>query len=237
MRRRLVITIDGPSGTGKSTAARELARKLRYLYLDTGALYRAVALEAIRRKVPLGDAEALTRMAGHCRISFRSSRAGGQRVYLNGAEVTRQIRQPRVAEAASRVAAVPGVRRALLRQQRAMGRRGGLVAEGRDTGTVVFPRADLKVYLTASAGERARRRHEDLQRAGVGVPLREVARQVRERDRRDLGRKASPLRPARGCVRVDNTRLKSTDVLAKLIDYVRGAQKGANHHGRTVKAV
>ncbi len=226
-RKGLIITIDGPAGTGKSTAARLLAGRLGYLYLDTGAMYRAVGWRALQEGLPLNDPGRLNQLARRCRITFRKGRAGGVRVFLNGREVTRQIRQPRVAEAASHVAALRGVRRALVRQQKLIGAGGGVVAEGRDTGTVVFPQADLKVYLTASAAERARRRHAELRRAGVGIPLREVARQVRERDRRDLGRKASPLRPASGCVRIDNTRLKSTDVLARILHYVRGARKGA----------
>ena len=190
-------------------------------------MYRAVGWRALQEGLPLNDPGRLNQLARRCRITFRKGRAGGVRVFLNGREVTRQIRQPRVAEAASHVAALRGVRRALVRQQKLIGAGGGVVAEGRDTGTVVFPQADLKVYLTASAAERARRRHAELRRAGVGIPLREVARQVRERDRRDLGRKASPLRPASGCVRIDNTRLKSTDVLARILHYVRGARKGA----------
>ncbi len=226
-RKGLIITIDGPAGTGKSTAARLLAGRLGYLYLDTGAMYRAVGWRALQEGLPLDDPGRLSQLARRCRITFRKEPAGGVRVFLNGREVTRQIRQPRVAEAASHVAVLRGVRRALVRQQKLIGAGGGVVAEGRDTGTVVFPQADLKVYLTASAAERARRRHAELRRAGVGIPLGEVARQVRERDRRDLGRKASPLRPASGCVRIDNTRLKSTDVLAKILDYVRGAPQGA----------
>jgi len=184
-----------------------------------------VALEAIRRKVPLGDAGALARIAGRCRISFRRGRDRGNRVFLNRRDVTRAIRSPRVSETASRVATVPGVRRALLSRQRAMGRSGGLVAEGRDAGTVVFPRADLKLFLTATLAERARRRHAELRAAGHRVSLREVLRQAAARDRRDRGRAVAPLRAARGAIRVDNTRLKARQVLAILMAYVRGAKK------------
>lgn len=235
MRKRLLITIDGPSGTGKSTAARNLSRKLGYLYLDTGAMYRAVALKAAQRKIALDDTGALKRLAARCRITFRRGPGGSHRVFLNGREVTRAIRLPEVSEAASRVATVPGVRQALVRQQRALGRRGGVVAEGRDAGTVVFPRAELKFYLTAGLAERARRRHAELRAAGHRMSSREVLRQVRARDRRDRGRAVAPLRPAAGAIRVDNTRLQARQLVAILLAYVRGAEKrDAGFHRRTL---
>ncbi len=226
--KKLIITIDGPSGTGKSTAARLLARRLGYLYLDTGAMYRAVALKALRKEVNLTDSKTLAKLAERCRVTFRKSPSGRMRVFLDGKDVTVAIRKPKVSEAASRAALVPGVRRALVRQQRALGRRGGIVAEGRDTGTVVFPRAGLKFYLTAALTERAKRRHRELCRAGISVRFPEVLRQVRKRDRRDRSRSASPLKPARGAVRVDNTSLKSGKTFAILVDYARRAQAGGS---------
>lgn len=219
---KLVITIDGPSGTGKSTAARKLAQKLGFLYLDTGAMYRAVGLRALEEGVDLSDGPALVRLARRCRIAFRKAPAGRVKVRVNGRDVTKAIRRPEISSAASQVAVVPGVRRALVRQQRAIGRAGSLVVEGRDTGTVVFPNAPLKFFLTANSAERARRRWRELQAAGHRVTLQRVLREVRQRDRRDRGRGASPLRPARGAIRIDNTTLQSSQVLAKLIDYVRG---------------
>ncbi|MBI3333143.1 MAG: (d)CMP kinase [Candidatus Omnitrophica bacterium] len=216
----LVITIDGPSGTGKSTAARRLARRLGYLYLDTGAMYRAVALKALRAGASLKDRRRLAGLARSSRISF--SRGSRQvRVLLDGTDVTLAIRRPEVSEAASVVATVPGVRRALVRQQQAIGAAGGIVAEGRDTGTVVFPGADLKVFLTATLAQRARRRFEELQSAGHRLSLAEVLREMRARDLRDRRRASSPLRRAKGAVLVDNTRLKSDQVLDKLSDYAR----------------
>ncbi len=224
-----VITIDGPSGSGKSTAARGLARRLGFLYLDTGAMYRAIGLQALRAKVSLSDRRALSRLAGRSRVTFRST-AGGRlrhRVFLDGEEVTRQIRRPEVSTAASRVAVIPGVRRALVREQRRLGRRGGLVAEGRDAGTVVFRKAPLKFFITASAAERARRRHAEERRMGHRVSRTQVLREIRVRDRRDRRRKVAPLRPAPGAIRIDNTRLQPHEVLAILADYVRGGKKGA----------
>lgn len=218
-----VVTIDGPSGSGKSTAARHLAQKLGFLYLDTGAMYRAVGLKALRKKVALTDAPALTRLAGHSRITFRKGGPEGRnRTFLDGEEVTRQIRRPAVSSAASKVAVVPGVRRALVAEQKRLGRRGGVVAEGRDTGTVVFPDAPFKFFITATAPERARRRYEEEKAMGHRASRTQVLREIHARDRRDRGRKVAPLRPAPGAVRIDNTRLKPAQVLARLIAYVKG---------------
>ena len=223
MKRALIITMDGPSGSGKSTAARGLARKLGFLYLDTGAMYRAVGLKALRSKVNLADRAALARLAGRTRIGFRG-RGGKVRVFLDGADVTRAIRRPEVSEAASRVAVVPGVRRALVKQQQRIGRSGRIVAEGRDTGTVVFPRAPLKFFVTASLAERARRRYEEHKSAGHRMSLDQVMREVHRRDRRDKSRKVAPLKEAPGAIRIDNTRLQSRQVLDTLITYVHRAK-------------
>lgn len=221
--RKPVVTIDGPSGSGKSTAARHLAQRLGFLYLDTGAMYRAIGLKALRKKVALTDAAGLTRLAEHSRITFRKGGPSGRnRVFLDGVEVTRQVRRPAVSSAASKVAVVPGVRRALVAEQKRLGRRGGVVAEGRDTGTVVFPHAPFKFFVTASAPERARRRHAELKEMGHRASLVRVLREIHARDRRDRGRKVAPLRPAPGAVRIDNTRLKPAEVLARLVAYVQG---------------
>ena len=228
MKRGLIITMDGPSGSGKSTAARGLARKLNFLYLDTGAMYRAVGLKALRNKVDLADRSALARLAGRARIGFKGHGDKVQ-VFLDGADVTRAIRRPEVSEAASRVAVVPGVRRALVKQQQRIGRSGRIVAEGRDTGTVVFPHAPLKFFVTASLAERARRRYEEHKSAGHRMSLDQVMREVHRRDRRDRSRKVAPLKEAPGAIRIDNTQLQSGQVLDTLIAYVRRAKTHVSH--------
>jgi len=232
--RGLVIAIDGPSGTGKSTAARGLAHRLGYLYLDTGAMYRAVALKALEREVS-SDPRSLRRLARESRLSF-SSNGSKQRIFLDGTDVTQAIRRPEVSEAASLIATIPGVRRELVNKQKALGAKGGVVAEGRDTGTVVFPKADLKVFLTAGARERARRRFGELKASGYRGTLAQVLREIQARDRRDRQRAASPLRQAPGAVRIDNTGLKSPQVLGKLSDYVRRilANRGESLDRRSV---
>ena len=187
-------------------------------------MYRAVALKALRAGVSLKDPATLTRLANQARISFRRGPVGRVKVFLDGSDVTRAIRRPEVSEAASRVAVVPGVRRALVRQQKRIGRAGRIVAEGRDTGTVVFPKAPLKFFITASLPERARRRYEELKVAGHRVSLAQVEREARRRDRRDRSRSIAPLRPAPGAIRIDNTRLQSTQVLGILSDYVQRAK-------------
>lgn len=189
--RRWVIAIDGPAGAGKSTVARQLADVLGYIYLDSGAMYRCVGLLAARQSVAPDDAGALAEAA---QITFDPGAVGEpQRVLLNGEEVTAAIRTPEASQMASKVAANPTVRRAMVALQQAMGAQGGVVMEGRDIGTVVFPNAELKVFLTASPEERARRRHAELVARGEEIAYETVLEEQRERDRRDSTREASPL--------------------------------------------
>ncbi len=224
MKKKLIVTMDGPSGSGKSTAARGLAQRLRFLYLDTGAMYRAVGLKALRGKVDLHNRAKLARLAEHARIDFRPAPEGRVTVFLDGEDVTRSIRRPEVSEAASKVAVIPAVREALVKQQRRIGRHGGIVAEGRDTGTVVFPHAPLKFFITASLAERARRRWREHKESGHRISLAKVMEEVRRRDRRDKGRKVAPLRPAPGAIKIDNTELHSAQVLGILTDYAQRAK-------------
>ena len=185
MRKRgIVIAIDGPAGSGKSTTAREVARRLGYLYLDTGAMYRASGLGLLRTGVSPDDAEASARLARMQRIDLRSG-DDGQRTFLDGEDVSVAIRASEVSDAASRVAVHPDVREAMVARQREIGRDGGIVLEGRDTGTAVFPDAELKVFLVADVAERARRRQQELARRGEAVDLDLLIGQIRARDDRD----------------------------------------------------
>jgi cytidylate kinase len=208
---RLTIAIDGPAGSGKSSVARRVAALLGYLYLDSGAMYRALALKALERKTPLGDEAQLEALAKDTHIELKPptpelEAAGAKnRVFLDGREVTREIRTSEVAQAASRLATIAGVRRVLVAEQQRAGSGGGIVMEGRDIGTVVFPAAEIKIFLDASPEVRAERRWKEHQEKGDRLTLAEVVEEVRERDRRDRERKVSPLVRASDAVLVDNT--------------------------------
>jgi cytidylate kinase len=211
----MVIAIDGPVGSGKSTAARRVARLLGYLYIDTGAMYRAFALKALERGVPLDATEKLIALAKETHIDLRP--AGEElRVLLDGADVTDAIRRREVSLAASKVAVIPGVRQVMVAEQRRAGERGGVVMEGRDIGSIVFPDADLKIYLTASPEVRAERRWREHQQKIEDVSLERTLEEVRERDRRDREREASPLVRAPDAVLVDSSAMDAEEV-ARLI--------------------
>jgi CMP/dCMP kinase len=212
---KLIITIDGPVGSGKSTVARGVAELLGYTYLDSGAMYRALALKAIRRGVSLSDAVALESLARETHIDLERG-ADGQKVLLDGADVTQAIRTAEVSQAASRVALIPGVRQLLVDEQRRAGGRGAVVMEGRDIGTVVFPHAELKIFLDASVEVRAERRWREHQQKGDGFTLAQVVDEVHERDLRDRSRVASPLVRANDAVLVDNTAMDAIET-ARLI--------------------
>lgn len=215
---KLIIAIDGPSGSGKSTVARRVAEMLSYIYLDSGAMYRALAWKALRDKVPLDAEERATALARTTRIDLLSS-DGGFRVLVDGTDVTDQIRSPAVAQAASKVAVIAGVRAVLVAEQRRAAERGGVVMEGRDIGTVVFPDADLKSFLDASVEVRAERRRLQHLQKGERLELSDVLDQVRQRDRRDRERAVSPLVRAHDAVFVDNTAM-SAEETARLIVFL-----------------
>ncbi|HXX18515.1 MAG TPA: (d)CMP kinase [Candidatus Acidoferrum sp.] len=215
MARRLIIAIDGPVGSGKSTLARRVASMLGYIYVDSGAMYRSVALKALRHGVSLEATEQLTALAGRTRIDLRAE-DGTQRVFLDGEDVTAAIRTPEVAQAASKVAVVPGVRKVLVAEQRRAGERGGVVMEGRDIGSVVFPDAQLKIFLTASPEIRAERRWREHQQKGDAIDLARTLEEIHERDRRDRERTTSPLVRAQDAVVVDSTAMDAEEV-ARLV--------------------
>jgi len=226
MARNLIVAIDGPVGSGKSTLARRVAALMGYIYIDTGAMYRAVALKALRRDVSFEAADALATLAGETRIDLRA-RDGAQQVMLDGEDVTAAIRTPEVAQAASKIAVVPGVRRVLVAEQRRAGEQGGVVMEGRDIGSVVFPEAQLKIFLTASPEIRAERRWREHQQKGDEIDLARTLEEIRERDRRDRERSDSPLVRAKDAVVVDSTAMEPEEV-ARLVVMLAKEQTGAN---------
>ncbi len=221
----LTIAIDGPAGSGKSTVARRVAALLGYLYLDSGAMYRAVALKALERKIPLESDAQLVVLARETHIELKAptteQEAAGlkNRVFLDGREVTEEIRRGEVAQAASRLATIGGVREVLVAEQQRAGQGGGVVMEGRDIGTVVFPNAELKIFLDASAETRTERRWKEHQEKGDNLRLLEVLQEVRERDKRDRERTVSPLVRAKDAVLIDNTAM-GIEETARLIVFL-----------------
>jgi CMP/dCMP kinase len=216
-----VIAIDGPSGSGKGTISRAVANALKWHLLDSGALYRLVALAARRAGVGLDDASALAPMALRLDIRFGSGPQGEERVWLDATDVTRDIRTEAAGGDASRVAAIPAVRAALLARQRAFAVPPGLVADGRDMGTVVFPGAEVKIFLTASPEERALRRHNQLKEKGVAATLAALSLEIAERDRRDISRSASPLVASADAVVLDTTGMPVNAVVSRVLEIAR----------------
>jgi cytidylate kinase len=224
-RKRPIVAIDGPAGAGKSTVARRLADALGYVLVDTGAMYRAVALSALRAGVAWNDAERVAGLArgivGAHGLTFERDPKLGVRVKLNGEDVSEAIRTPDVAQGASTVSAHGEVRAVLLDLQRQAGAEGGVVLEGRDIGTVVFPDAEVKFFLTASPEVRARRRHEELVAKGQNVTFDATLADVKERDARDEGRAVAPLRRADGASLVDSTWMSVDETVAFMLGEVR----------------
>jgi cytidylate kinase len=216
-----VITIDGPSGSGKGTISRAVARSLGWGLLDSGALYRLVALAARRAQVSLSDAAALGRLAERFNMRFGSNESGEEAVWLDGEDVTRAIRTEGAGNDASKVAALTPVRAALLERQRRFAVTPGLVADGRDMGTVVFPHAKVKIFLTASPAERALRRYKQLKEKGVAANLAALSLEIAERDERDSTRSASPLVASADATMLDTTGMSVDDVIERVLRVAR----------------
>jgi cytidylate kinase len=213
-----VITIDGPSGSGKGTVARRVADHLGWHLLDSGALYRLVAYAGQRRGVDFADEAGFAAIARDLDVRFGADLHGDEQIWLEGVEVSRSIRTEQAGEGASRVAVMPSVRAALVDRQHAFATPPGLVADGRDMGTVIFPSAGLKIFLTASAAERAHRRYKQLKDKGLSANLAALSQEIAERDRRDANRPIAPLKPADDAVIVDSTLMSIDAVVARVLE-------------------
>lgn len=219
-----VITIDGPSGAGKGTVCRLLAQRFGWEILDSGAIYRVLALAAIHHQIEPSDEESLIPLAAHLDVQFESTE-DASKIILEGEEVTHSIRNEEVGGVASQIASLPRVREALLRRQRAFRQAPGLIADGRDMGTVVFPDATIKVFLTASAEERANRRFKELQGKGHDVKIGDLLSDIQARDERDMNRSVAPLVPAEDAITIDSTNLNAHQVFEQLIEVVESKIK------------
>lgn len=226
-----VIAVDGPSGSGKGTVCRLVARALGWHLLDSGALYRLVALAGDRAGLDASDQAGHAALAGSLDIRFEVDEAGTERVLLGGEDITRELRSEKAGNAASRVAAWPDVRKALFQRQRRFMQPPGLVADGRDMGSVVFQDAGLKIFLTASAEERARRRHKQLKEKGLGVNLAALSAEISERDRRDATREVAPLVACEDAVVIDSTALDIDAVVERVLELARDRFPGPRHEG------
>lgn len=214
-----VITIDGPAAAGKSSAAKALAKRLGYLYLDSGALYRAIAWKVLDEKINPRDAVSLLALCRKTAVSVRQAE-DGIAVFVDGKEITAELRTPQVSQAASIVSATPSVRDRLLELQRKMGNHRGVVIEGRDTGTVVFPDADVKFYLDADLMIRGERRFQEMRAKGVPVDLETTLQEIRQRDEKDMTRAIAPLKKAEDAVVVDSSRLNLEEVVEEMLQII-----------------
>lgn len=220
LNKRITIAIDGPAGSGKSTVAKLVADALGILYLDTGAMYRAITLKALRAGIVLTQEEALTNLAAQTVLEFKQTADGGYHLFMDGEDVSEQIRSDQVTKKVSVVAAVAGVRAVLVKQQQIIGHLGGVVMDGRDIGTVVLPQADLKIFLIASLEERAQRRWLELQAKGAAVTKHEIQEDLKQRDAFDSGRPIAPMRPSADSVTIDSSGLSIQEVVARILSLV-----------------
>ena len=226
----LKIAIDGPAGAGKSTIAKAVAEKLGFVYIDTGAMYRAVGLGAVRRNVDSEDAEGVEKILDDLNISIRHF-PEGQQIYLNGENVSAEIRMPEISVAASNVAVIPAVRLKLVELQRSLAEKSDVIMDGRDIGTYVLPNAQLKIFLTADPMARAKRRFNELLEKGVATTLDEVYQDMIFRDKNDSGREFAPLRPAEDSILLDNTELSLAESVDKIVALAEEAKCRAGKQG------
>ena len=221
--RKLIIAIDGPAGSGKSTVGKKVAEHLGYIYVDTGAMYRAAAWKALQKKIPLDDAAAIARLVRETSMRLTCDYRQFQ-ITIDGADVTQAIRAPEVSEASSRISTIAAVRQELVAQQQRLGEQGGVVMEGRDIGTVVFPNADVKVFLDATPEARGERRYAEDVRNGKPGRREVTIEAVRGRDRRDASRQASPMAPAKDSIYLDTTCLTVDQVVERILSLATAAQ-------------
>lgn len=217
----IVVAIDGPAGAGKSTIAKEVAKRLGFMYLDTGAMYRSLTLKALREKVDLNDEASLAALARSTRIDLKIGDHHALKVLLDGQDVTEEIRSPEVTNNTFYIARTAGVRDVMVEQQRAIGAKANVIAEGRDIGTVVFPNAFCKFYLDARFEERANRRCKEMSEKGKAVACAQVQQDLQDRDTKDLTRKVGPLKIADDAIVIDSTNMSIQDVAQKVIDHIQ----------------
>ena len=220
----LIIAIDGPAGSGKSTLARELAHELKYLYVDTGAMYRAITWKALKNKIDLSETDKLQALAAKTNLALKQTQEQIQ-VFVDGEDVTEEIRAPLISNNVSIVAKIKGVRECMVKHQRRIGEKGGVVLEGRDIGTVVFPQADVKFYVEAQLKERAQRRQLELKEKGVDLPIEKIEEDLKRRDSIDQTRQHSPLKPATDAIVIDSTLLSIEEKTQMALTYVEKALK------------
>ncbi len=224
-RKELIIAIDGPAASGKSTTARNVARRLGYLHIDTGAMYRAFTLKVLREGIDPSDTARIVQIVDTSHVELRG-KGSTLSVLLDGEDVTSEIRREDVTHAVSEVSSIRAVRAAMVREQQRLGRGGGVVLEGRDIGTVVFPDADLKIFMVASIEERATRRQRELREQGVGVSHERLVREIRERDKKDSTRAESPLSRAEGAIELDTSGLSIEEQVQRVVDEAARVLKG-----------